>query len=537
MARELCIHTPDGQTRKVALQGDRLTVGRSSAADLCFPEDAGLSRQHLRFERDGDEWFVEDMGSKNGTTVNNAPLQSPWALRTGDRIAAGHLLIVVDGHEKLPTKVVFVEGDAPNTSTIMTSLEGPLAQERLQSAGPGKQVSALIHAGLELARSQPLDELFRTMLNLAVDAVSAKRGLLLLQEGGQLVVKAARGEGFSISSAVRDRVMNHNHSVLVRDTQQDAAFRARMSIVGQNIRTLMAAPLRTQNQTIGIIYVDSPSLLKEFTEEELGLLTVMGNVAAIRLEHVRLLEIEQGERILKRDLEQAAEIQRNFLPDGAPAVPGVELAGHNAPSLAVGGDYYDFFPYPDGRVGLVLGDVSGKGMPASLMMMSLQARVHTLLEEPAELAAFMTKLNRMTASNRLSNTFITFFAVMLDPRTGDLLYSNAGHNPPVIVRDGGAVQMLEDGGIPLGIQQGAKYRSGRTELKTGDLFVLYSDGVTDATNPAGDDFGEDRLKRLLVGLRGRPASAAMEAILKAIHAWSAGSPQPDDITLVVARRV
>lgn len=533
----MSIHTPDGQTKRVVLQGDRLVLGRSSAAELCFPEDAGLSRQHLRFERDGSEWSVEDLGSKNGTTVNSAPLRTRCTLKPGDRIAAGHLVIVVDGRERQPANVVFVEGEAPNTSTIMTSLEGTLAQERLKSVAPGKQVAALINAGLELARNQPLEELFRTILDLAVDAVGAKRGLLMLLDGDRLTAKAARGEGFTISSAVRDRVMNQNLSVLVRDTQQDDAFRARMSIVGQNIRTLMAAPLRTQDQTVGIIYVDSPSLLKQFSEEELGLLTVMGNVAAIRLEHVRLLEIEQAERILKRDLEQAAEIQRNFLPAGAPQVAGVELAGHNAPSLAVGGDYYDFFPYPDGRVGMVLGDVSGKGMPASLMMMSLQARVQALLEEPAELAGFMTKLNRMTAANCPRNTFITFFSLMLDPKTGELVYCSAGHNPPIIVRDGGAVQMLGEGGIPLGIFPAAKYTSSRTELRVGDLFVLYSDGVTDATNPAGDDFSDERLKQLLVRLRGRSATAAMESVLRAIHEWAAGSPQADDITLLVARRV
>ena len=160
-------------------------------------------------------------------------------------------------------------------------------------------------------------------------------------------------------------------SVLVRDTQLDDAFKQRQSIVGQRVRTFMAVPLQTKDRIIGLIYVDSPSLTRVFTKDDLNLLTVMANIAAIRIEHARLAEIENQERLMAHELEQAAEIQRRFLPAQAPEVPGLDLAGHNAPCRTVGGDYFDFFPYPNGRVAMVLGDVSGKGMPASLLMMQL----------------------------------------------------------------------------------------------------------------------------------------------------------------------
>jgi serine phosphatase RsbU (regulator of sigma subunit) len=470
--------------------------------------------------------------------VNNAPLHAPWRLNSGDRIAAGHLVIVVDGSDtSSATRVVFVEGEQPNTSTMMTSMEGAAAQEKLHRTAQAQQVTALINAGRELARNQPLVELFQTILDLAVDAVGGKRGVLMLKEGDVLTAKAARGEGFTISSAVRDRVMRQNLSVLVRDTQHDNAFGGRNSIVSQKIRTLVAAPLQTQNAVIGLIYVDSPFLLREFTEDDLGLLTVMANVAAIRIEHARLLEVEQTERILKRDLDQAADIQRSFLPFGAPAVAGLEIVGHNAPSRAVGGDYYDFFPYSDGRVALVLGDVSGKGMPASLMMMMLYARVRAMLEEPAELAGFMTKLNRVTSANCPPNRFITFFSAMLDPETGEIVYCNAGHNPPMVARADDVQLLAEGGGMPLGILPAARYKSSRTELGSGDVLVIYSDGVTDATTPADEEFGEQRLQRLVQEHRDKSAQEIMQAILAALQEWSAGSAQADDITLIVVRRV
>ena len=292
--------------------------------------------------------------------------------------------------------------------------------------------------------------------------------------------KAHKGEGFRISSGVRDRVLKEKSSILVRDAQLDDAFKGRMSIVEQKVHTMMAVPLETKQRIIGLIYVDSPFVLREFTKDDLSLLTVMANVAAIRIENVRLAEVEQAERIMKRDLSQAAEIQGRMLPDTRRVVPGADLAGFNAACRTVGGDYYDFFPYADGRVGLALGDVSGKGMPASLMMMALHARVQVLAEDPGDLAAFMTRLNKATCANCPSNRFITFFFCVLNTATGELTFANAGHNPPIVVRASGEAQMLEGGGPVLGILPVAPYSEQRERLGPGDLLVLYSDGVTEA---------------------------------------------------------
>src|SRR6185369_2372223 len=181
-------------------------------------------------------------------------------------------------------------------------------------------------------------------------------------------------------------------------------------------------------------------VLREFTKDDLSLLTVMANVAAIRIENARLAPIEEAERALKRDLSQAAEIQRHMLPEEAPQMAYVDLAGYNAACKTVGGDYYDFFPYPDGSVALALGDVSGKGMPASLMMMALHARVQVLAEDPVDLSAFMTRLNKGTCAKCPSNRFITFFFCVLNTETGVLRFANAGHNPPILVRASGEAQ-------------------------------------------------------------------------------------------------
>jgi serine phosphatase RsbU (regulator of sigma subunit) len=543
MSRELFIQCPDGQMKTVPLTGERLSVGRSSAAELCFPEDAGLSRQHFAFETQAEEWTVQDLGSKNGTFVNNIPLKARLILKPGDRITAGHLVIVFSPDAEAPDKgvVVFEGGDttSPTTSTVVTSLEGALSSQTMAIERGGPKASApmqaVIRAGQELSENRPLSELFQVILDLAIQAVSAQRGVLLLLEGDTLVPRAHKGEGFRISTAVRDRVINEKSSILVRDAQLDDAFKGRMSIVEQKVHTMMAVPLQTKDRIIGIIYVDSPFILREFKKDDLDLLTVMANICGIKIENARLAEVEEAERVMKRDLTQAADIQRRMLPDEAPRMPNVDLAGFNVACRTVGGDYYDFFPYPDGRVALALGDVSGKGMPASLMMMALQARVQVLAEDPGDLGAFMSRLNKGTCAKCPSNRFITFFFCVLDTNTGELRFANAGHNPPILVRASGEAQMLEGGGPVLGIVPLAPYREESIHLDRGDMLVLYSDGVTEANNPNFDEYGEERFMEVLCRNRTQPASVIVEAVTRSLTEFTAGAAQADDITLSVAR--
>jgi phosphoserine phosphatase RsbU/P len=544
MAREILIQGPDGQTKTIPLSGSRLAVGRSSGVELSFPEDAGLSRQHFALEPAGDDWTVQDLGSKNGTFVNGIPLKARLVLRPGDRITAGHLSIVFAPESSAPAPdVVVFEGsgkDMPSTSTLVTSLENAnrtIVVEPGGGAKPSAAMQALIHAGQELAENRPLGELFPLILDLSIQAVNAQRGVLLLLEGGELVAKAHKGDAFRISTGVRDKVLHEKSSVLVRDAQLDDAFKGRMSIVEQKVHTMMAVPLETKDRIIGLIYVDSPFILREFTRNDLSLLTVMANVAAIRIEHARLAEVEAAERIMQRELSQAAEIQGGMLPARAPEIAGLDLAGFNVPCRTVGGDYFDFFPYAGPSVGLALGDVSGKGMPASLMMMALHARVHVLAEGPGNLGDFMARLNKATCANCPSNRFITFFFSVLEAASGDLRFANAGHNPPVLLRASGEAQMLEGGGPVLGIISIAPYGEQRANLAPGDLLVLYSDGVTEANNPDYDEFGEERFIRVLRENRARPAREILEAVTAALKEFTSGAPQADDITLVVAKRL
>ena len=545
--RELVIRDLEGQTATIALDRDRITLGRSSANELSYPDDIGLSRQHLAIVGRDGKWTVEDLGSKNGTLLNGVRVEKPMPFLPGDRVSAGHLTIEFAGSGRAhQNTVMFVENKeqfSNSATTVVASLNGVLAPPGndldkttvMRQGTP--QMRALIDAGRELAGHRPLAELFPLIMDLSTNAVRAGRGVLMTLDGDQLNVRAAHGEGFQISSTVRDRVLKEKDSLLIRDAQLDMALREHMSIVEQKVRSMIAVPLQTNDRVIGLIYVDSPDAIREFTVEDLNLLTVMANIAAIRIEHARLNEIEETERAMAKEMHQAALIQQQLLGT-APAVDGMDIGAKTVASRAVGGDYYDFIKYADGRVAMMVGDVAGKGMPAALLMSSLQARVHVVFEEPDHLAQKMTRLNKGTCANCPDNRFITFFTCIADPKTGNVEYTNAGHNPPLVVRAKGGFETLGGaGGMILGILPMAQYQEANVVLDPGDILVLFSDGVTEAVDPQDHDFGEERLANLVGLMRDRPSAEIVEAVHRAVHAFTQGAPAADDITVVIARRL
>ena len=543
---EIAIQTAGGTRERYPLAKTRVTVGRSRESDIFLP-DQWLSRHHAAIEERDDGYWVADLKSKNGTLLNGEAVRDWRRLRPGDVITLGEhtLTFCVDAAEQEEEERE-PEGTRVFSVKELSAINTRPAIDPTELQRQNRVLAILSKAASELIVHQPLDKLFDTILNLLLEAVGAERGAILLLEGGppHPVIKASRsrtGDPLTrVSRSIARRAMEERVSLLLPNVLEDVRFKSEDSILASGIRTAMCAPLwftatgEGKDSVIGLVYVDSLQHSHAFTEDDLRVLTALANVAAAKIENVRLLEESLEKRRMEEDMRMAAEIQTGLLPREAPQLPGWDVAGCNLPCRTVGGDYYDF-AIEDGRLLLALGDVSGKGTGAALLMTVLRAAVRSHWREPL-LADAVVRINRTVCQNVPSSKFVTFFLAALDPGTGRLDFVNAGHNPPLLVRANGEVEKLSDGGLVLGIFDTVGYEGGRVEMHPGDTLVIYSDGVTETWDPDGEEFGEESLIPLVVRSRTLDAESLQNAILREIERFEAGARATDDRTIVVLRR-
>ena len=265
-----------------------------------------------------------------------------------------------------------------------------------------------------------------------------------------------------------------------------------------------------------------------------GVAVALGTYDRMRRQIEASYHVLRERDALEREMSVAREVQRELLPDAAPGFEALELAGVCRPAIAVGGDYYDYLQHADGRPGLVIADISGKGVPAALLMASLQASVRSLFPAVANPGQLNERLNNALCRSSSSARYATAFLADFDPGARRLTYSNAGHLPALVIR-GEETLRCEDGGMPIGLFEEVSYDTGAVLLEPGDLLALFTDGVTEAPAPDGEEFGDERLATLLRSHRDRPLDAAIEAVLDALRDWSGPVAPHDDVTLVLAR--
>ena len=565
---ELIVKYPDRTPDHFPLGRLRITIGRSARNDLCIP-DPFASRVHAEVRREGDEYVLQDLGSANGTLYNGATVEGVVHLTAGGRIQIGETEIVFDdgtfnsglgatmitdnSSEALPEATIALASGDRTTSGLLEAIEGARTQpEEISSsvttvtpkAKQGDLLALISKVGITLLASATLNETLEQIVSLVFEAVPADRCLVMMRDEGseELRVAVARlrdrvgevGE-IRVSRNVLDEVVIRGKSVLTSDAQHDPRF-ASGTMVLQGVRSVLAVPLGVSDKVFGIIYADSPIAEGRFTEDHLKVLTTLASVAAIRVENARLIEARLERERLERELALASEIQQRFQPTAPPHVAGYELQGISFPCYEIGGDYYDFIEREDGRLVIALGDVSGKGTAAALLMSSLHAAIHAQSASHDSLVATISAVNRYLADNIPANRFVTLFYAELDPESGTLSFLNAGHNPPLIVHSAGTVEQLASGGLPLGIKPDAEYREGRTQLQPGDVLVIYSDGVTEAVSPTGEVFGATRLYEVVSRNIEASAAGIRDRIESSLTKFAQGTSAADDITLVIVKR-
>jgi sigma-B regulation protein RsbU (phosphoserine phosphatase) len=302
----------------------------------------------------------------------------------------------------------------------------------------------------------------------------------------------------------------------------------------------LCSVLKTDSAVYGALCVGRRETGEEFTAGEMKLAKVLVSQAAMAIENEalhrqRLVEQEAMIRI-QEELRLARSIQDNLLPKETPVLAGYDIAGKSLPALSVGGDYYDFIPMGDHRLGLALGDVSGKGMPAALLMAHLQAAIRSQMLMESSPASCLGRSNSLLYRSTEAERFATCFFGILDAGAHRLCYTNAGHDTPLLVSRGGRIQKLETGGLVLGILQETRFEESTVPIEAGDLLLIYSDGITEAVNGRDEEFGVDRLAALVAENRERRAREVVERILAEVERHAGAAPPSDDRTLVVIRR-
>ncbi len=547
---QLNIRTADLKNENYVITRLRTTIGRSARSDVCIP-DAFASRLHAEIRKEGDAFWLQDLGSANGTRYNGSLVTMPIPLLPGGEIQIGETTIVFQ-NDAAPSHrsatLIADHTDALDPSkTIAFSRRNPTSEFlEAQFTTRNDLVGLISKVGIALLSSSGLDETLNQVASLVFEAVPAERCVIMLRddeaEGGTKIAAARmRGkdeplEEVRISRTVMDEVLKNGKSVLTSDAQHDPRFASQtMALLG--IRSVLAVPLSVNEMEVfGLVYADSPTYEATFTEEHLNILTTLASVASIRVENARLLEERFERERMERELELASEIQQRFQPSAPPLVEGYEFQGISFSCYEIGGDYYDFIARDDGKMLIALGDVSGKGTAAALLMSSLHAAIHAQVSAKNSLAETVTSVNQYLAHNTPANRFVTLFAAELDPFTGTLKYINAGHNPPIVGRADGRVEQLESGGFPLGILPTAEYELGETTLMPGEALVVYSDGVSEAANLKGDEFGLDRLSEVVSKNLSSSASGLRDKVESSLSTFTQNAPAGDDITLVIVKR-
>ncbi|MEM9292226.1 MAG: SpoIIE family protein phosphatase [Acidobacteriota bacterium] len=299
----------------------------------------------------------------------------------------------------------------------------------------------------------------------------------------------------------------------------------------------LAVPLRSGDTVVGAILLGPPPGNRSFRREDRELLAGIAAQGVVALDNAwNFAEALEMQR-LEQDLALAAQIQDHLFPSSLPRAQGLYLAARNIPAQRVGGDYYDALPLEDGGMLFCVADVSGKGVAASLLMSNLQATLRALLTEESDLAQIVARSSQLLFDTTPANKYVTALFVETDAQGRQVRYVNAGHNEGLLVRQDGQVEELGAGGMPVGLFPGASYEARELSLAPGDLLALYSDGVTEANDPEGEEWGGEALREVLIQERSHGADAVVARVFAAVEAFAAGSPQYDDITLLVAEAI
>lgn len=559
----IVVKSPGGDppTGKIfPLQPTGMVLGREAVCEVHI-ENNSVSRQHAKITVANGQYIIEDLGSLNKTFLNNKLVTGPTTLRNQDRIKICDYLFTFSDDIKAEksgikkTDSELNDEDEELSTRLKPSAAGGAAMEFL-SVQPSEKLRALLDISTSLSRTLELEPLFNQIADTLFGVFrQADRCFIISLEEERLVTKIAKSrrrdrDDERFSKTIVRKCLESRQAFLSSDATSDSALRgAGESIVSLQIRSVMCVPLLTSDSMpLGAIQLDTHDAIKKFNEDDLRLLSIVANLASVAIEKAKVHAALVNQEKQQREIEIARSVQLGFLPQATPEVHGYDFYHFYSAAQSVGGDYYDFIPLPGGKIAAVLGDVAGKGVPASLLMAKLSAEVrYSLLTEP-DLAKAICLLNDQLIRGGIGDRFVTLAALVIDPHTHELTIVNAGHINPqryhFTKREFDEPVNDDVSGLPLGLVPGFEYQAVSIHLAIGEAILLFTDGVTDAMNKEGVMFGFEGVKES-VGIFDESAIGGEfdtpvlvgERLVKAVRQHANGQPQNDDIALISFGRI
>jgi serine phosphatase RsbU (regulator of sigma subunit)/pSer/pThr/pTyr-binding forkhead associated (FHA) protein len=528
------------QGRQFPLTAERARIGRERDADICLPGQL-VSRNHAQIQRLGTDYLVEDLGSRNGTLLNGHAVTGPVPLTPRDRLEIGEFTL---GLCPSPTAVL------PESNLIIREqVSAAPSNAALFAQNPAQKLQVVLEIAQELGTAPDpqalLDNLLGHLLRLFP---AADRGLVLLCEQDHLVVRAQRSRrdddsSFPYSRTIVNKSLADGVGILSLDVRSDERFGHIESLAGNNLNSVLCVPLIAKDKRrLGVLQLDRAASGSAFQGEDLRMLTTLALQVSVVLENAGLQAERLRQEVLRKELAVAQEIQRGFLPSDFATPPGAgyELFACLHPAREVSGDLYDFFPLPDGRLALFVGDVSGKGMPAALFMVAVRTLARHLAPLGSGPAETLTRLNDALAADNPSLMFVTLAYAIYEPPTGETVLAAGGHPPPLLWRPDGRIDEVElPPGRVLGYPApGLRLGERRLTLAPGEALAFYSDGFTEAFAPDGERmFGVEGLQSALRAGAGLMLAEAGARARDAVRQFTASRELQDDQALLLLRRL
>jgi phosphoserine phosphatase RsbU/P len=534
----------------IELAAERIVLGRNADCQVVLNVPA-VSREHAIIRKIQGKFYIEDNKSRNGTFLNSREVTTRTLLKDNDKIKICDNVLAFHEHApSAPIPAEFLADEVAEAEEDSSTVQATLNQtsKQILEAQPAQRLAMLLDMGAELAQIFDLDQLLPKILErLFAVFHQADRGFVIVNEEGKLILKASKtrrndDEGVRFSRSIVNRVIEMGQSILSEDASAGKGVDLSQSIADCRIRSMMCVPLvgRASTKPFGVVQLDTQDRFKQFTQEDLKLLLAVAGQAAVALENATMHATIVQRAGLERDLQLARKVQESFLPLKMPQVAGYEFSARYEAAQEVGGDYYDFVPLPNGRHGVMVGDVAGKGIPAALLMAKVSADARFCVLTESELSTMIERLNEHLQEAGRLDRFVTFAAGLLDPTTHKVTFANAGHIVPIIHRK--ATGQFEDGmtsdqtGLPLGIVEGIPYAANTVTLAPGDCVLLITDGITESRDK---DEREFQMKGVIAAMRAGPMTpkAMVDRLLDAVHKHALGRKPHDDLTVVAFGRV